>query len=271
MRGTSSTSFAEALRHVEAAFAADGAALDAEAQELFSVADAIDSSNQLVRALSDPGRPAEVKESAVRALLSNRVSPRTLETTLEVVRHRWSEQEDILDALELLGVTALLGQAQSEGVLEQVETELFDVSRMIDGSGELTAALDGERGDPARRATLLERLLEGRMHWLTVALGARAVGRRSETKPARRVEEFARFASDQRRRAFASVSSAMPLSEAQQARLGAVLATIYGRQIQLNLTVDPAVVGGLQIQVGDDLYDATVLARLSRARSQLVA
>ena len=271
MRGTSSTSFAEVLRHVEAAFAADGAALDAEAQELFSVADAIDSSNQLVRTLSDPGRPAPIKESTVRALLANRVGPRALETTLEVVRRRWSEQEDILDALELLGVTALLDQAQSEGVLEQVETELFDVSRMIDGSGELTAALDGERDDPARRASLLGRLLDGRAHRLTVALAARAVGRRTETKPARRVEEFARFASDRRRRAFAAVSSAVPLDEAQQARLGAVLATIYGREIQLNLTVDPAVVGGLQIQVGDDLYDATVLARLSRARSQLVA
>src|SRR5699024_9700953 len=118
---------------------------------------------------------------------------------------------DILDALELLGVTALLHQAQSEGVLEQVETELFDVSRLIDGSGELTAALDGERDDPARRATLLGRLLDGRTHRLTAALAARAVGRRTETKPARRVEEFARFASDRRRRAFAAVSSAVPL------------------------------------------------------------
>lgn len=271
MRGTSSTSFAEVLQHVEAAHAADGAALDAEAQELFSVADAIDSSNQLVRLLSDAGRPVGVKESAVRALLENRVSPRVLEVTLEIVRRRWSEQEDILDALELLGVTALLDQAHSEGVLEQVESELFEVSRLIDGSGELTVALDGERDEPARRATLLGRVLDGRTHRLTAALAARAVGRRTESKPARRVEEFARFASDRRRRAFASVSSAVALDERQQARLGGVLEAIYGREIQLNLTVDPSVVGGLQIQVGDDLYDATVLARLSRARSQLVA
>src|SRR5699024_6186070 len=114
-------------------------------------------------------------------------------------------------------------------------------------------------------------LLDGRTHRLSAALAARAVGRRSETKPARRVEEFARFASDRRRRAFAAVSSAVPLNEAQQARLGAVLAAIYGREVQMNLQVDPDVVGGLRIQVGDDLYDATVLARLSRARSQMVA
>ena len=39
----------------------------------------------------------------------------------------------------------------------------------------------------------------------------------------------------------------------------------------MNVQVDPQVVGGLRIQVGDDLYDATVLARLARAKQQLVS
>lgn len=271
MRGTSSTSFAEVLRLAESAFAGDRAGLESVAQELFSVADAIDSNNQLVRTLSDPGRPAEVKEAAVRSLFGGRVGEQALEATLEIVRRRWSDQDDILDALELLGVSALLERAQSEDALGQVEGELFEVSRLIDRSGDLTAALDGAREDPSQRAGILRTLLDGRVHPLTVALAARAVGRRTETKPARRVEGVARFASDRRRRAFASVSSAIPLDDAQQARLGSVLAGLYGREVQLNLQVDPAVVGGLRIQVGDDLYDATVLARLSRARSQLVA
>src|SRR5690606_9450570 len=79
------------------------------------------------------------------------------------------------------------------------------------------------------RAVLLRRLLEGRVHPLTVILAARAVGRRSELKPARRVEEFARFAADRRRRAFAEVASAVPLNESQQAALPAVLAAPPGR------------------------------------------
>ena len=271
MRGTSSTSFAEVLKLAEGAFAADPGSLETVADELFSMADAIDSSNQLVRTLSDPGRPAAIKEASVRSLFGGRVSPQALEALLEIVRRRWSEQEDILDALELLGVSALLDHAQAEGVLEQVEQQLFEVSRLIDASGDLTAALDGSREDPSRRAALLRSLLEGRAHRIAVALAARSVGRRTDTKPARRVEEFARFAADRRRRSFAAVSSAIPLSQTQQARLGAVLAGIYGREVQMNLQVDPEVVGGLRIQVGDDLYDATVLARLSRARQRLVA
>ena len=270
MRGTSSTSFAEVLRQTESALAGNRDGLEAAAQELFSVADAIDSSNQLVRTLSDPGRPAEVKEATVRSLFGDRVSPRTLEACLEVVRRRWSEQEDILDALELLGVSTLLEQAQSEGVLEQVEGDLFEISRLIDDSGDLTATLDGLRENPSQRATILHALLDGRTHRLSAALAARAVGRRSETKPARRVEEFARFASIvvgvPSRRSQRCAAERGPAGPA-----GAVLAAIYGREVQMNLQVDPDVVGGLRIQVGDDLYDATVLARLSRARSQLVA
>ncbi|WP_114855332.1 F0F1 ATP synthase subunit delta [Brachybacterium sp. YJGR34] len=271
MRGTSSTSFGEVLQQAEGAFSAQSGTQESTAEELFSTADAVDASNQLVRVLSDPGRPAAVKEDTVRSLFGAQVSPAALEITLDVVRHRWSEQEDILDALELLGVSALLSRAQADGVLEQVERELFEISRMIDDSGDLTIALDGSREDPSQRATLLRRLLDGRAHSITVALAARAVGRRTGIKPARRIEEFARFASDRRRLAFASVASAVALDETQQSRLAAVLAGIYGREIQMILHVDPDVVGGLRIQVGDDLYDATVLARLTRARQRLVA
>ena len=39
----------------------------------------------------------------------------------------------------------------------------------------------------------------------------------------------------------------------------------------MNCTVDPSVIGGLRVQVGDDLYDATVLARLARAKDQLAS
>ncbi|MFC7458343.1 F0F1 ATP synthase subunit delta [Brachybacterium sp. GCM10030267] len=271
MRGTSSTSFGEVLQQVETVFAAVDGPLEPIAEELFSVADAIDSSNQLVRLLSDPGRPAAVKEASVRSLFAAQISPQALEVTLEVVRRRWSEQEDILDALELLGVSALLDQARSEGVLERVDEELFEVSLLIDGSGELTGALDDAREDPSHRTRVLRRLLDGRTHHLTSVLAGRAVGRRTDQKPARRVAEFARFASERRRRAFAAVASAVPLSETQQARLTSVLTGIYGREVQMNFQVDPDVVGGLRIQVGDDLYDATVLARLSRARASLVA
>ncbi|EWS83014.1 F0F1 ATP synthase subunit delta [Brachybacterium phenoliresistens] len=271
MRGISSTSFAEVVQQAQSAFRADGLSLESTADELFAIADAIDSSNQLVRLLSDSGRDAEVKETAVRTLLAGKVGEAALGLTLEVVRRRWSEQEDILDALEQLGVLALLDQADRENVLGQVEEELFQVSRLIDDSPELSSAFDDSRGEPAARGGLVSRLLEGRAHRLAVALARRAVSRRSELKPARRVREFAEFASERRSRLMAVVESSRPLSEQQVSRLGAILARSYGREVQMNLEVSADVVGGLRVHVGDDLYDATVLARLAQARAHLVS
>src|SRR5699024_1811472 len=150
---------------------------------------------------------------------------------------------------------ALLEQARRDDTLLQVEDELFEVMRLIDGNAEMTIALDSTREAPAQRGEIISRLLEGRTDRLTVALAARAVSRSTGLKPARRISEFARFASERRRQTFALVSSAVPLSEAQVSRLESTLVRIYGQQIHLNVQVDPDVVGGLRIQVGDDLFD----------------
>ncbi|MCW1805906.1 F0F1 ATP synthase subunit delta [Brachybacterium squillarum] len=271
MRGTSSTSLREVTQRSEQLFRGDDVALGTIAADLFGIADAIDSSNQLVRTLSDGGRPAEVKESVVRSLFEGKVGPVALELALEVVRRRWSEQEDVLDALEQLGVEALLEQASREDALGAVEEELFQVSRLIEDSSELSGALDDARGTPGRREGIIARLLEGRAHPLTVALAARGVERRSDLKPARRLLAFAEIASARRRRLLAVVASARPLAPEQLSRLGSILAGIYGREVQINTELDEDVVGGLRIEVGDDLYDATVLARLAQARTRLVA
>lgn len=271
MRGTSSTSFAEVTQQAQSVYSTHSDSLENVADELFAVADAIDSSNQLVRLLSDSGRDGEVKETAVRELLTGRVGDAALGLTLAVVLRRWSEQEDILDALERLGVLALLEQSERESVLADVEEELFQFSRVIDESAELSSSFDNAREDPSIRGNVVRGLLDGRAHRLTVALAVRAVSRNTELKPSRRVREIAEFASDRRRRLLAVVETSRALDEAQQSRLGAVLAGIYGREVHMNLEVTSDVVGGLRIHVGDDVYDATVLARLARAREHLVS
>jgi len=72
-------------------------------------------------------------------------------------------------------------------------------------------------------------------------------------------------------RLIASVTSGTVLSDEQMARLGEILQRAYGREVQLNVTVDPQVIGGLRIQVGPDVVDATVLSRLHDARRRLAS
>lgn len=271
MRGTSSASLREVVRDAEGTFRDPGAPLERIADELFATLGVIDSSNRLVRLVSDGGMPVDVRRAAVGDLLEGRVDGATLRIVQDVVAHRWSEQEDVLDALERLGVLALLERADRDGDLERVEEDLFSISRLITTTPGLSAAFDATRDRPAERGGILRRLLDGRVAPVALALASQAVSRRSEAKPSRRVLDLAEFASERRRRLLAVVGSSRPLSEAQRARLGSILDGIYGRPVQMNFEITPDVIGGLRIQVGDDLYDATVLARLHQARERLAS
>jgi F-type H+-transporting ATPase subunit delta len=59
------------------------------------------------------------------------------------------------------------------------------------------------------------------------------------------------------------------LSEEQSQRLRAALGRIHHRDVQLNVTVDPAIVGGLEVRVGDEVIDGTLSTRIEAARRRL--
>jgi len=67
------------------------------------------------------------------------------------------------------------------------------------------------------------------------------------------------------------VTSRTELTPAQRERLAGILAQAYGSDMQLNVSVDPTVIGGLRVQVGADVVDATVLSRLDDARRRLAS
>jgi F-type H+-transporting ATPase subunit delta len=75
-------------------------------------------------------------------------------------------------------------------------------------------------------------------------------------------------AADRRRQVVAHVVAAAPLTTEQRSRLEAALQRRYGR-VRLNVDVDPSVLGGLRVQVGSELVDGTVTARLDEARRRM--
>ena len=74
---------------------------------------------------------------------------------------------------------------------------------------------------------------------------------------------------DQRGSIVATVVTAAPLKPAQSERLSAVLTKRYGKKVGLNAVIDPTIVGGLRVQIADDVIDASVAARLTDLRQRL--
>jgi F-type H+-transporting ATPase subunit delta len=224
---------------------------------------------RLRRALSDPARAADDREGLVRRLIADQVGAIAADVVAALVRGRWKTPSELVGGTEQLAVKALLLAAEKDGSLANVEDELFRFGRLVDGNAELASVLDASGSDPKGRASLVERLLDGKAEPVTVKLAAAAcfgIGGRSFHASLAHLVEAAAAARDE---SVAYVTVARPLDEAGERQLAAKLSLVYGRPVVIKVTVDPAIVGGIRVQVGPELWDGSVSRRLDEARQAL--
>lgn len=239
------------------------------ADEILSVAGLLRAEPRLRRALTDPSRRGEERADLLRGLLSGQLSKVTMDTLATLVRGRWATPSQLLDATERLGVEVVLRSANKAGKLADVEDELFRFGQIVAGDQRLAAALGDSTADPERRVQLMGSLLEGKAKPTTVRLAELALigygGRSFQGALTRLVEE----AAARREATVAYVTAAVAPTEAEERELVERLARMYGRDISLQVEVNPEVIGGMSVRVGSDLYDGTVLRRLAEARAAL--
>ncbi len=85
------------------------------------------------------------------------------------------------------------------------------------------------------------------------------------------VGEYRRLLDRQRGVAAAIVTSAAPLSADETAAISARIEALTGTTVSLRTAVDPALIGGVTVRIGDRLIDASVRGRLERLRDRIVA
>jgi F-type H+-transporting ATPase subunit delta len=164
---------------------------------------------------------------------------------------------------------ALFEVARAEGTLDEVEDELFRFARSFESDDELRNALTDEMIPAARRQGIVEDLLGGRANPTTVQLISMVVGSgRTRDLPAI-VDRLVERAAQAKNLAVAEVRAAVPLSEDQEDRLKAAVANATGKDVTIKVVVDPSVIGGLVVTVGDVVIDGTVRTRLDQLKNRL--
>lgn len=273
MAGISSGSLAAALMALEAKLPAASLQL---AKELFGILGTVDSSAGLRRALTDPSRSGDEKSALVKQLVGGKVSTDALEIVDGLARSRWASARDIGDALETLAATVVIAVAENKSAvsasgitgLEQLENDLFAFNQAVGSSHEAQRALSEPQASAAAKITLAGRLVSGASEEAMILI-AQAVSHPRGIKATKLVSRFAELAAKRQQRWIATVGVTRPLTEMQAKRLEAGLNSLYGRKLKVNVTVDSGLIGGIRVQVGDEVVDASVVARLGQLHRQL--
>jgi F-type H+-transporting ATPase subunit delta len=249
----------------------DNTSVDAAklAEELAAVTSLLHREVSLRRVLTDPSQSGESKAELAGRLLSGQVGGEAVDLVSGMVRSRWSQSRDLVDSVEELANTADLTAAQRAGALDDVEDELFRFGRIVASDVALRSALTDKSASASAKGELLRSLLGGKVQHVTERVITRLVTQPRGRSLEAGLDSLSRLAAERRDRMVAVVTSAVPLSDRQKQRLGAALAKIYGRQMHLNLDVDPEVLGGISVRVGDEVINGTIAERLEEVTRRM--
>lgn len=268
MRGASRSALVAVQERLDAVLdgAPDAPAAYGLATSLLQVAALLSGERALARSLADPGIDAAARRSLADAVFAGKVDDAVLDLVQAVTDERWSAADDLVDGVEALGAQAAFTAAERDGTLDDVEDELFRFARIIDGSSELRAALLDPAVPTDAKQRLVADLLSGKAGEVTRLLVGHVVAAPRGRATDRALDQLAAQAAARKQRVIAVVTAATELTGEQRDRLAGSLARVLGHDVRLQVRVDPDLLGGVVIRVGDELFDGSVDHRLAAAR-----
>ncbi len=159
---------------------------------------------------------------------------------------------------------ALLAAAEKGAVSDLVVQQLQEiVDDCLANHPQLAAALKSPRVDVKEKARIIDRLFASQVD-TTLLRFLKIVAQRGRLGFLRPIASAAKALRDEQLgRASVEVRSAVPLTDELRSSIGSRLGEFLGREVVLREKVDPSVIGGLVIRVGDTVYDSSVAGRLS--------
>lgn len=238
--------------------------------ELFSVTNVLDRNIRLERALTDPSRPVEDKVALLNKLVGDQAHEMTMEILTDLVGRRWSRVSDIANAVEDFGVDGMMYYADATDATLQVSIELAELHSALLNLPVVRSGLSSDHAPAEARIKLLYALVGNKdLNKVTMRLAEHAA-----CNPRRRrylstihwlINKFSRHMGE----SMVTVTTAAPLNPEQVDKLIAVYSKKLGRPVHINSNVDPTVIGGMRIEIGDEVTDNTVVAQLQQLQRRV--
>ncbi|MDN6025712.1 F0F1 ATP synthase subunit delta [Bifidobacterium mongoliense] len=240
--------------------------------ELFTMTALLDGNHAITAALSDPSRPVSDKVTLLNTLVGTQTHLLTMSILTDLVNRVWSRSTDIANAVEDFGVDAMMYYADYTNTTLQVSIELAQLHSALLNMPVVRARLYDEQATADARVKLLETLLaESGFSKVTMRLAKHATAnlrrRRYLSTIQWLISKFSRHMGE----SMITVTTASPLTTEQIRKLSTTYSAKLGRPVHINSVVDASVIGGMRIQVADQVTDMTVVAQLRQLRGSISA
>jgi F-type H+-transporting ATPase subunit delta len=239
-------------------------------EELFEVSGIIAEDKALRNLLADSGQPTQTRTTVIKDVFGAKVGATALSILNAVATNRWSNDSDVVSAIEAIAARLAFSFALNQNELDVVEQELFGITRLVQANSELQMALTNPALEAGIKASVLKDLLHGKVNAVTLLISQYVVSNLRDQRADAAFSAMSEIAASLRNRKVAHVRAAINLSAEQATRLTAVLKRISGTDISLNVIVDPNVIGGVSVRLGDEVFDGSIQSRLEQARRALV-
>jgi len=290
------------LAAMEETLAAGGVLADSGA-ELASVGELVDGNNDLTLAINDGSVPVSARRAVLDALLEGKVRPEVRSLVHQAVTvvpagevtasFHWLANrlthaatrgpatpaepfdEEVLGRMgsrnRVSGYAAAVFETVTIAELEEIEDQLFRFARTVESNRRLRGAL-GDRDLPvAVRQQVIAQLLGTQVLPATLRLAAYAVRGGRARDIVATLDALVEDAASARGWRVARVLAADAVDDPQRQDLSEALARLAGNPVDLQVTIDPHLLGGVVVQVGDLLVDSSTRHRLDELKEHLLA
>jgi F-type H+-transporting ATPase subunit delta len=239
--------------------------------DLFTVLTVLSTSVGVRRALTDNARDAAAKAELISNLFAGKIGTAAQSLLASAAGMRWSSPSELADAIEQFAVEAQAVVADKNNEIAKLEDQLFDFARVLIANPDLRQALNTSADSDEGKVALLESIVKGKYANSTINLLRRIIVLRRGRNIDATLAAYSHYVSARKDRMSAHIRTAVELTPAQAEKLRAALTKEVGKEVHINIEVDPKVLGGISIRYGDEIIDGTVINRLTEASRALVS
>ncbi len=164
---------------------------------------------------------------------------------------------------------ALYQEADATGAVETVDESVVSLKESLDASRELDQFFRSPILSREKKESVIGTLFDGKVDPVVVRLMRLLVQKGREDILPAVVRQYAELRDERLGQVEASVRTAMPMEYDETETLRQALEARTGKTVRLRIEVEPALIGGVVVRIGDQVYDGSVRHQLTTLREQL--